>query len=212
MDNKLPVGIILFSVLIFIASFLSWGTFRFTPPPEGTPAQLASLMNEMQKALSINGWQGHLTVLGLTIPNWMVVVSGVGVGILALLRFAEIWDVPRGLLIAMSVLGIAHSGVFSFIMLTKATIGIGSLLTFACFIGLLVQTVMMSEHARPAVMSNPSIEYSPLDNPRPVQPAGPNPLGSMPAPQPGNLSQTDNEHAGVPGDPFYEWRQKRESE
>ena len=73
MGNKPPTGIIVCGALIFIASFLTWGVFQLTPPGVDLPPEFAEMMKQM--TVSINGWRGHLTLMGVQLPNWLAVVA-----------------------------------------------------------------------------------------------------------------------------------------
>ncbi|HEX8465049.1 MAG TPA: hypothetical protein VF627_10575, partial [Abditibacterium sp.] len=80
MKSTFPPAIWAWTILIVVASFLSWGTLRpttFSGFPSGFPGGFPGIFpGEMfqNMRISVNGWNGHLT-LGAQLPNWLAVVA-----------------------------------------------------------------------------------------------------------------------------------------
>jgi hypothetical protein len=80
--------------------------------------------------ITLNGWNSSLN-LGLSIPNWLLsVIAG------AIVVFLFI-DFNTKLRKGLAIYGIIHSLLFSIIIISEGTIGIGLILTFLAFTGIM---------------------------------------------------------------------------
>src|SRR5687768_17352139 len=133
MKQKLPVGLIGWTFLVGVASFISWGTFqaKTTSINAGPFGDLDPFMG-MPMSITLTGWQGHLTLAGTALPNWLVIMAALAAAILAYIRSAGLGDVNRAVCIALLVYGIAHV-ILLIVVITanRGVIGFGALLTIA---------------------------------------------------------------------------------
>jgi hypothetical protein len=159
-DTKFPIGITIAAVVIFAAAFMPWGEIRSTPkiqspfggdfPFGGSPFQ------GMQMTITITGWNGNITVGGLKLPNWLVVLAAAGVTALCWLKASSIWAAPSAVLLALAAYGVLHAG-FALVVLmgsSEGSAGVGTVLTGLAFIAILVILVKQvrspSENGQPA--------------------------------------------------------------
>jgi len=138
------IGVTIASVLIFTAAFMPWGEIRATPTlnsPFGGGFPFGdSPFSGMTMTITITGWNGNITLGGLTLPNWLVVLAAAGVATLCWLKAATVWDAPRAVLFALAGYGLLHAGFALLVLMSsgKGSAGIGSLLTALAFIAILV--------------------------------------------------------------------------
>ena len=62
-----------------VASFLTWGTISptsFSGFPGGFPGGMGDFFGGI--SININAWSGHLTLISLQLPNWLVVIAAAG--------------------------------------------------------------------------------------------------------------------------------------
>ncbi len=147
MESKSPVGVIVSAVVIFVASFLPWGSFEATPDFGSAGEALGEAFGEafpfqnMKMTFDLTGWYGELTLLGMKLPNWLAVISGLSVGVLAVLGACSVFRVHPAVNIGLCGYGLFHSGFLSIIFLLnsgEASIGVGALITVASFVTMLV--------------------------------------------------------------------------
>ena len=149
MNNKNPIGFLICSGIVFIASFMPWGSFATSTgnmfnsafgsnSPFGNSGFHGSPFGNTQMSISINGWNGNCTLLGVIIPNWILVVIAISISLFAFLKAKEIWEAHSSVNVLLSVYGIIHVGTVFLIFLSKGSIGIGSIATIGAFIGFLL--------------------------------------------------------------------------
>ncbi|MFH1037760.1 MAG: hypothetical protein V1789_03710 [PVC group bacterium] len=142
-NSRIPIGEMISSGVVLIASFMPWGSFKSTVrSPFGGGSQFSNI----QITSTINGWNGSLTLLGITIPNWLVVVVALAVTVMAVCRQLKNMNVPPLLSILFSAYGLVHCGVSVSILGTKGTLGIGSLLSLAGFVSLIILSIKALSH------------------------------------------------------------------
>lgn len=78
--KKFLIGFIIALSIIFIASFIPWGSFR---------AYIASL-DEVVK-ITMSGWNGYVKYYFIKVANWMAVLAALFNGLLILLRYFDLW-------------------------------------------------------------------------------------------------------------------------
>src|SRR5215472_10363747 len=100
-DKNLAIGVTLAAVVIFAASFMPWGTIRGTATlnlpflPKGT--EVPDLFGGMEVVVTVTGWNGNMLLGRLELPNWLVVVAGIGVASLCWLKVTSVWAAPPAL-------------------------------------------------------------------------------------------------------------------
>ncbi len=147
MQSKSPVGVIVSAVVIFVASFLPWGSFDVTPD-FGSPGEAfgeAFPFQDMKMTFTLTGWYGELNLLGMKLPNWLAVISGLSVGVLAVLGACSVFRAHPAVNIGLCGYGLFHAGFLSIIFLlnsSEASLGVGALITVASFVTMLVLLVL----------------------------------------------------------------------
>jgi hypothetical protein len=91
----------------------------------------------MSLAVTLTGWNGHVTLFGVESPNWAVVAAALVLLSLGVLELTQRWRAPLWLKIVLAAYGTVHLGAMIIILLDKGTLGIGGLAALACFIAIL---------------------------------------------------------------------------
>ena len=99
--------------------------------------------------MTITGWNGSMTVSGIALPNWLVVVAAAAVAGLAWLRAGAVWTAPRPVPFVLAGYGLVHAAGSAFVRMAsdRGAAGIGSLLSAATFVGMLVILARQSRAA-----------------------------------------------------------------
>jgi hypothetical protein len=159
-DFKTAIGVSIAAVIVFAAAFMPWGEITTTisagmnmnsPFGNGSPMGGdspfgdnspfgGSAVASQQVTVTMTGWNGHLNLGGLKIPNWIVVLVAAGLVALAWVRATAVWPAPAALLLPLAGYGAAHGCVLAIMLIVgeKSSAGIGSLLTGAAFIAMLI--------------------------------------------------------------------------
>jgi hypothetical protein len=139
--NALP-GFVVAAVVVFVASFMPWGSMRGSPSSPFTGGMFpgGNPFGGLQMTFTINAWSGHATLLGITVPNW-VVVAAAAIAVIAVLGSTRAWNADPLINIALAIYGTLHLGLIVFILGSKGSLGIGSILTLICFLGLLFLSI-----------------------------------------------------------------------
>ena len=129
------IGLTVAAVGVLAASFMPWGEIR-----GGGAGPFGAMLEGLGLSLTVTAWNGSITVLGVKIPNWLVVVAAAGAAVVAWLKVARVWEPPAALLYALAGYGLFHSVwvVLALMFSSRGALGIGSLLTAAAFVGMLV--------------------------------------------------------------------------
>jgi hypothetical protein len=136
------VGVWIGVAAVVVASFLPWGTFVAKPtvsiegfPGGGFPG---NPFGEMTMKVTLTGWTGTMTLLGMSVPNWFNVVLAVAAAAVATLGATGAWNPPRLLVVVLACLGLAQVAGTLLVLLsaTGASLGVGILVALASFIGL----------------------------------------------------------------------------
>jgi hypothetical protein len=165
---KSAIGITIAAVLIFAAAFMPWGEIRGTPkihsPFQGDFPFGGSPFQGMQMTITVTGWNGNITLGGLKLPNWLVVLAAAGVTTLCWLKASSVWDAPPAVLFALAAYGLLHAGfaLVALIASDEGSAGVGGFLTALGFIGILV--ILVQQVRTTKATSPPS---------QPLQPTGP---------------------------------------
>ncbi len=147
--------------IVVVASFLPWVTFRTNITFSGN---MPGMQEFLDQTMTINAWDGHITLFGLTLPSWMVPIAAASVALLAWFRSAGIWEGSRGIGIALAVSCILHLGVLLVVVGANpqsTRLGFGSILAALASLAMLAlailgrqqsyEPVRMSSHAMPDV-------------------------------------------------------------
>ncbi len=185
--------------VVLFGSLMSWVTFKAQLPLgiNGEQAELLrQAMDAVREELTINGWSGHLTLFGLTLPNWLVPVTAIAATGTAWARATDTWDTSPKVSVVLSAYGVAHLGILVVVLLAnpgQTNIGLGTVVSLLGALGALVFSVLgvlsgnQSETAtttRRAAFSAPGSTAG-YPSPReaiPGYPAPHQPIGSYPAP------------------------------
>ena len=151
--NEHPVGIYLTSVVMIVASFLSWGSFEGAltfDSPAAEAMMRDSGFTAPTMTFELSGWNGYVNLGPIKFPNWLVVVVAVAVALLAFSRAAGIWPAPKALMVVLAAYSIGHVGFLSFMMLLNGSVGLGALVTLVGGFALLTMTLRLG---RPGAQS-----------------------------------------------------------
>jgi hypothetical protein len=165
----------------------------------------------------INAWNGYLELGPLRLPNWLVVISALGVALLGYLRASSAWSAPPLIRIGVAAYGVAHTGLLVVILggVGAASWGIGSLVTLASCAALLVMVVrdrhdfepvastVMGTGGRTTLRSGPPERSSPgRPDPYPApsaMPGGSMDLNRTRQPMPGGSMELGQARRPMPG-------------
>jgi hypothetical protein len=139
------VGLLIACGVVVVASFLPWGSvparFNFGDMkiPFGDFAPFGNMM------LTITGWNGHLSLAGLTMPNWVVVVGALAVAAFHGLAAASVWSAHPLVNPAIAAYGLLHVLALAAILLAnKGGINVGLVATLAAYATILAILVGQS--------------------------------------------------------------------
>lgn len=140
MKRTLPVGLLGWAFVVVIASFIPWGTFQATNTTfSGSPFGGFNPFMGMPLFITMTGWQGNLSLAGVSLPNWLVVVAALGAAALGYVRSAGLGEVNRAACVAPLIYGILHVVLLVLVMsANKGTIGFGAILTIVALVAMLV--------------------------------------------------------------------------
>lgn len=135
--------------VVVLASFMPWITFRanfdFGPDFQG---QFESMRQFMEQQMTATGWTGNVTLVGITLPNWIVPIAAGAVAFLAWFRATGTWETPRGVGIALGLLCVIHLAVLVLVAVMNsesARLGFGALLAAMASGGMLGLTIFGRE-------------------------------------------------------------------
>jgi hypothetical protein len=153
-NHKFAIGISLGAAFIFAAAFLPWGVISGVPNlpgPFGESGPFGAMFGGLQLTITVTGWNGSINLGNLSLPNWMVVLAAAGLAAVAWLRALDIWSAPAFVPFALASYGLLHAGDFLVSMMrsSNASAGVGSFLTTATFLGLLVMLVQQARAPLP---------------------------------------------------------------
>jgi len=129
---------------------MTWIQFR-PQLPAGMDSQLMDA--EMLAMFCATGWNGDISLAGLTVPNWFVPILSIALAGFALMRAADVFEAPRGLVIAFATYCMVHLGFLTVIVVIAggdARLGLGAMLGVLASIAAFVASLMRDESAQEA--------------------------------------------------------------
>ncbi len=139
MKRTFPVALLSWAFVVVVASFIPWGTFQATNTTfSGSPFGGLNPFMGMPLLITMSGWQGDLTLAGMSLPNWLVVITALGAAALGYIRFAGLGNVNRNICVALLAYGIFHIGLLMLILAGKGSIGFGAILTLVALVAMMI--------------------------------------------------------------------------
>ena len=143
---KLAVLVSLLSLLVFAAAFMPWGTINALPTMTvtGMPFPAGEMpFGGMRMEMTMTGWNGSMSPGGFKLPNWLVVLAAGAIATLVWVRAKSITAIPGALPIALAIYGLLHAALAGFVLVGSSggSLGVGTLLTAAAFLGMVVLLV-----------------------------------------------------------------------
>ncbi len=119
---------------------MPWGALPVTSMSGPLGAMFGSLGSFMGQPimLTLTGWQGSLTLAGVSLPNWLAVVAGVCAGALGFARISGTAPVKRAVPIALAAYALAHVSLLMLMLTSGGSVGAGALLTEGALIAMLI--------------------------------------------------------------------------
>lgn len=139
MARQPAIGVTLLGLLVLLAGFLTWDSIIGAAElPIG-----GHLIRGFEFTLLVNAWNRFISPGGATLPNWLVVVAALQFAAFAWMRHRRFWTAPHAVHLGLAIYGVGHAGYVVLVLAGKdeASVGIGSLLTLAAVMGLLVSAV-----------------------------------------------------------------------
>jgi hypothetical protein len=130
-ERRNAVSITIASAVVLVASAMPWAQLSGSPFG-GFP------FPGMQVSMTMTAWNGNLRLLGIQIPNSIVVLIAAVLSVVAWLQASQVWYAPRVLQISLAGYAVFHSIWFIFAVLGSGSLGIGAVLTAAAFVWMLV--------------------------------------------------------------------------
>ena len=140
------ISITVASVIVIVASFMPWAHLP-GPTIGGGPFRVVPFPG-LSVSMTMTVWNGNLRLLGIQIPHSIVVLIAVVLSVTAWLQANLVWSPPRALCLSLAGYAAFHSIWFIFPALGSGSLAIGSLLTAAAFVWMLV--VLIRQVRQPA--------------------------------------------------------------
>jgi hypothetical protein len=153
MKNNRAIGKIICSLVVFAASFISWGSLKsalewpFSLSVQGQDINPLDVL-QFTATINIDGWNGSLTALGVTSPNYMVAIAALSILIITIMRTGFDIKSPPLVGLLLSLYGVIHCGLLTVILGTNGNIGIGVLISLGAFIDLVVISIKEFFHEK----------------------------------------------------------------
>jgi serine/threonine protein kinase len=133
------IGVSLTAALILLASFLPWGE-----EGEYGPFTLGkrSVQRYENPTRTATAWNSYVSLQGIKVPTYLVVVAAAGVALVSWLRALSVWRGPAVLPLGLGVYGLAYAGwLILFVVVSdpdRDSAGVGSVLTAIAFFVMLI--------------------------------------------------------------------------
>jgi hypothetical protein len=134
---RFTVGIVFLSSIIFISSFLTWGTFQVSFNPGSITTQYFPYIGN-KPTVVLDGWSESLRLFGVNIPNYVIPACAGFLVLLTVLRALSIFDRHALLSVAIAFYGILHTGHVVYVLSRGGTLGPGSVMSAVLFVLIIV--------------------------------------------------------------------------
>ncbi len=139
------ISITILSAVVLAVSFMPWAQASDLPF-RGT--SVYAHFPGIQVSGIITAWNGDLLLMGIVIPNSIVVLVAAVLSVIVWLQASQVWFGPRMLRISLAGYAAFHCIWFIFAVSDWATLGIGSILTEAAFVWMLVVLIRPHRQVR----------------------------------------------------------------
>ena len=134
---RFTVGVVFLSGIIFISSFLTWGTFQVSFNPGSITTQYFPYIGS-KPTVVLDGWSESLRLFGVNLPNWIVPACAGFLALLSVLRAFSIFDTQALISTAIAFYGALHSGYVVYALSRGGTLGPGSVMSAVFFVLIIV--------------------------------------------------------------------------
>ena len=130
---------------------MPWGTVKIQSPFGDGSLFGSTLFQDMQLTLTVTGWNGNVSLGGLELPNWLVVLGAIGVTALCWLKACSVWEASAVVPFALAAYGLFHAAFVWVALMSsdEGSAGVGSFLTAVAFVAILVVLVQQVRGPRP---------------------------------------------------------------
>ncbi|MFN0199356.1 MAG: hypothetical protein ACKVT0_21610 [Planctomycetaceae bacterium] len=134
------------AIVILAASFMPWFTIRQAVPFGGIQIGNFNMTVTMP---AVSAWKSNITILAITLPNWILVAVAAGMAFTAWRSADGNWIPPKSLTWGLPIYGVCHTAYIMLLLISNGgRIGAGLLLTCAAFVWML-----FTEIRKPALQS-----------------------------------------------------------
>jgi hypothetical protein len=134
--TRWSVGLLAACAVVVVASFLPWGSIPATVNFGDMPLPIP-IFNDVR--LTVTAWNGHLTLPGVKLPNWLVVVGAVAIAAFHSLAVSSVWRAHPLVSVGLAAYGVLHPLALAVSLLgNKGTIEIGLIATLTAYVAALV--------------------------------------------------------------------------
>lgn len=156
-NHTVTIGIA--AAVVLVASFMAWGHINVASMGGGFPL----FPGGGSMSVNVNAWNGNVTLLGLTLPNWLTVFAAAGAIALSWMRSTGAWTGHSAVQLGCGIYGLLHSGlaVIVFLGSSEASLGIGCPATMAAFVAIVVAS--FRQLAEPANASDSGVPETPAN-------------------------------------------------
>jgi hypothetical protein len=137
-SKTFPIGVMIAAGLALLSCWMPWATFIGKPHTSAAiPSFFLSQMEPIE--ITITGWNGSLTIMGVSSPNWTTGCCAGIIAVLTVIRFLGRIRVTEMILLLLGLYGVLHTGAVLLMVINSEpgngspSLGIGLLLAFACF-------------------------------------------------------------------------------
>ncbi|MCX7419472.1 MAG: hypothetical protein NT013_08030 [Planctomycetia bacterium] len=135
--QKPSIGFLIAAVVILIGSFLPWAKV----PASALAGQgflVPFSFPGLQLSISVNAWNGYINLMGLELPNWLVVLSAAGIAAMRWGKQSGAWDVADSWLMGLAIYNVIVSIWVFFAAVAGGSVGIGLVVTIGANAWMLV--------------------------------------------------------------------------
>jgi hypothetical protein len=133
MQRNAAIGIVICASIIAGVSFLPWGLFQVPPENYKTNFYLISFEG-MTLTYTGDRLFSYLDILGIAIPNCVLLFTALVVAITSAFRAMSILKFPMGFNMLLTLYGICHSTLVVILLLANGSAGFGATVTVCMFV------------------------------------------------------------------------------